>query len=140
MAGKRGLSTVVTTVLLVLIGVIAVVTVWAVIKPMIDKNINNIGDDADSISINLDIERIQHVGNNYNVTIKNLGSQAITQMKLAVYSEATSNVIETGGLEPLQKKTFNFSALNPTKIEIYPVLIVNGVEKIGNLAASKDIL
>ena len=42
MAGKRGLSTVVTTVLLVLIGVIAVVTVWAVIKPMIDKNINRV--------------------------------------------------------------------------------------------------
>lgn len=138
---KRGISEVVTAILLVLLAIAAVIVVWNVVSSFISKTGEGTG--VESLTANLDIKEARIEGTTAYVKIKRgVGEGNIGKIKLVFSNAQGEQQIETinQSIAELETKTYSASIniSNPTKLEIYPVFIVNGQEKIGLVKADSE--
>ena len=126
---KRGLSQVVTSVLIILVVLAAVMLIWAFIRPLISQVGENIGASDDCIAIDLKATRCIADGVNadsYNVTVtRNAADGDLVGVRLLFFSETDDSVSRDGDvLEPLETKTIgNIDVgFNPVEVSVAAVV------------------
>lgn len=113
---KRGLSEVVTAVLLVLLAIAAVVIVWAVVKGFLNKATGTGQENCLTVDLAVTSTNItkSFAGTGITVT-RNPGAGIVTGVSLKVIDsggEGKSCVISNSALNELDTKTFDISALS----------------------------
>jgi len=86
---KRGLSSIVTTLILILLALVAVGIVWVVVKGLIDKESEAI--DLDSFTINMKIKNVSHLDSGIDVELeRKVGRGDFTGLSFAVSDGKTT--------------------------------------------------
>ncbi len=133
---KRGLSTIVTTLILILLVLVAIGIVWVVIRNVLSGGIDEIS--LGKIMIDLDIKSVQIDENNIIIKVKrNPGQGEIAGLKFVFSDGLESQVFEEKTtINELEEKTFIFNYDNLIEdISVAPILKTSsGKEKTGNIA------
>ena len=131
---KRGLSTVVTTLIIITLVLLAVVIVWSTIKGMIQGSVDQMS--LGKITIDLKIKEVSVSGNNVNVTVKrNPGAGDMKSLRFIFSNDTDSETIEVdANTEELEQKKFNLtltsmSGADVKKVSIAPVLLIGDSQK-----------
>jgi hypothetical protein len=128
---KKGLSTIVVTLIIILISLVAVGIVWVVVRNVISKGTGTIEVSAECIHVNIDAAAAPNcssVGSSRFCTVamqrSGTGSSAIGGIKL-VFKNTTagtsSSLIDVqGNIEPLLMKTYtaNTTLVSVNKVEM----------------------
>jgi hypothetical protein len=130
---KRGLSDVVSTLLIVLLVLISVGIVWVVINNFV-KPESQIG--LEQFTLNLAIENVLIEGENVVVTVKNSGGGDFVGMNFVFSDNQNSEIIrEDSTIDALNTKTFTFTlseidANNLKNIAVFPIFRLNSGDEI----------
>lgn len=117
----KGISAVVATILIVLLAVVAVVIIWAVLRPAITKSAGQVS--ASCVDIDLSIDNADCLTGVVTVTL-NAGS---TQNLVFVMSNATASE-STNSTAPatLGTKTYTINKLDsPTVLRVAPTIVLS---------------
>jgi hypothetical protein len=132
---KRGLSTVITTLIIVLLVLIAVGIVWVVIRNIIEQGTEDI--DLGKFTINLQVKQVSVNPANIGVTVKrNPGKGELTGIKFLVSDGVqTQEFEETTTMGELVEQTFTLNYAGLVKeVSIAPILETDsGNEILGNV-------
>lgn len=121
---KKGISTVVATILIVLVAVIAVVMVWAILKPTLEGLTKKIS--ANCLDIDLEVVSASCDANNATVTVK-LNTGKISGLKLILSNGTDSESInETNIPDELEMKTYTVTDISVSSINSANVAAVIG--------------
>ncbi len=109
---KRGLSDVVTTVLIILLVLVAIGIIWAAVRPTIENSGSRIS--GDCLTIQLESVSCTAVAQGYDVVVKrNVGTGNLQGVKLVFSDGTNTQVVENmTSLDELQSATFNSGALS----------------------------
>ena len=126
MSNKRGLSTIVITLILILLALVAVGIVWVVVNNIIKGGTEGIDINAKCLNVNVEATAVKCAGSNCNVTLMRTGTgnEAIGGVKLIFKNSTAGNssavIDEAGNIEVLAGKSINDIAagLVPDKIEV----------------------
>jgi len=136
----RGLSTIVVTLIIILVSLVAVGIIWIVVRNVIQRGSEGIQMGQFTLDAKIKNVNLENISNNVNLTVKrNPGEGAFTGLKFIFYDGRNSEVItQTVSLNELEERGFNFhlNILNVSQlvsISIVPILNVNGKETIGNV-------
>lgn len=121
---KKGLSTVITTLIIILLVFVAIGIIWVVVRGVIEEGAGEI--EISSKCLNLDIRAIAVAStgaNNYDVTLKrSAGGDEIAGIRIVVFNDTQSSGVITseGNIEPLDTVTRNINAgtSNANKVEV----------------------
>ncbi len=106
---KRGLSTIVTSLILILLVLVAIAIVWVVIKNILSKGAEevNIG----QFTVDLNIKDVNISPMNIDVTVKrNPGAGEISGLKFAISDGFNTSVYEeTTNIKELEEQKFRFN-------------------------------
>jgi hypothetical protein len=136
---SRGLSTIVATLIIILLVLVAVGILWVVVRNVIQTNSEQVS--LGKLTLDLSIERIQISGNNLSITVKrNAGKGEFVGLSFVVEDGENSEVFtEYVSMNELDVKTFTFT-LNQTnpdnikKIKIVPIFrLKSGKEFVGEV-------
>jgi len=121
---KKGISAVVATILIVLLTVVAVVIIWAVLKPAIQRSAGSVS--TNCLEVDMNIDKVDCTVGSESVTVT-LNTGKISKLKIAFYDAQGSNIttIDTGILEELETKTYtatNLPAGTLTGANVAPVI------------------
>ena len=135
---RRGVSGVITTLLLITVAIVAVGIVTVVILNVVANSSDDIP--TDSFTTVLKVTKAEVISDSMVLTIeRKAGSEQIDKFRI-VLSDGTSSqeVITSEGLEGVPRRTFNIDLeLQPTKIDIYPIRTNDkGEDVVGKLSAS----
>lgn len=91
--GKRGLSDVVTTGLIILLAIAAVVIVWSFVRPAI----TDVGEKISGECLTVDVEPVSCTSGGRAVSVRNgPGETTVSSVRLVFYNSAeTSSTVET---------------------------------------------
>jgi hypothetical protein len=136
---KRGLSTIVATLLIILLTLVAVGIVWVVVRNVIIANSEQIS--LGKLTLDLKMEGIQISGNDVGITVKrNAGKGEFVGLNFIVEDGVNSEIFtENVSMNELEVRTFNFTLtkINPkdiTKIELVPIFrLKSGKEIAGDV-------
>jgi parallel beta-helix repeat protein len=138
---KRGLSTVIVTLIIILISLVAIGIFWVVINNLIKGSSENIGLGKITLSAEIKGVNVDNSSNNVTLSVKrNVGEGELTGIKFVFYNNSNTEVItENVELEQLAERRFvlhlsmNVSTL--ITISIVPVFKTsNGQENLGSVA------
>ena len=140
---KRGISEVVTVILIILLSIAAIIIVWQVVRIMIERQEIN----AASITTDLEIKKAEISENVVYVKVKrNPGEGDIIGVKF-VFENGTSSYTETvyQEIKELEERSFSFNLTgklsNVNKISVYPIIKTEkGNEIIGPVKDSKEVV
>ena len=136
MKNIRGLSGVITTLIIILLVIVAVGIVWAVVGNMLSEGAEQIS--LGKFTINLEIEKVTVNEGTVNVKVKrNPGKGEISGMNFVISDGVNSEVIEKPTtIQELGKKTFTLDYSGLVKeISIVPIFKTeSGKEQTGNEA------
>jgi len=145
--GKKGLSTIVITLIIILISLVAVGIIWVVVRNVIQSGTEGIALGqftlgADIINVNVD-----NSSNNVGLSVKrSAGEGEITGIKFIFSDEADSEIItEKIALGKLEEKRFTFHLTKLTvskliSISIVPVLSSSsGKETLGSVLSKYNV-
>jgi hypothetical protein len=106
---KKGLSTIVTTLILILLAFVAIGIVWVVIQNVLIDGTEDI--DLNSITLDLEIEKVVYSPGQVSVTIKrNSGEGEFDGLNVILFDGSESQIVNINeSLIPLQTKTFDIS-------------------------------
>jgi len=112
MENKRGMSTVVTTLIIILLAIVAIGVVWVVIKNIISQGQEEIS--LAGITINLKILKASISGDTLYVTVhRNAGEGTLTGINFVISDGNNSQVVKRStNLPALGTQTFTFSISN----------------------------
>lgn len=129
---KRGISTIVVTLILVLLSIVAVGIVWVVINNILESSSGQINTGSACLEISVKATKVANTtaaGDIYDVTLKRTASGGnIGGVKLVLFNSTdNSGVVEFGDtLAVLESKTAEVNFLGPItdadKIEVTPYL------------------
>jgi hypothetical protein len=148
MKDKKGLSTIVTTLIIILLTLVAIGIIWAVVSNLLSKSSGTV--EATTKCLDVDIRATKVVENeadlgNYSVTLKRSASGDNNEMfaKVVLFSATTnSEVLDFNqGLTPLETQTmiFDTTTENATKIEVTPYYIdANNKEKLCTITTTLE--
>lgn len=136
---KRGISGVVTTVLIILISIIAVIIFWQIISAAIKQGAEKI---KEPVITDLTIDKAEVVdGINARVQVS-LGSmvEQVDGIKIMLSNDKESQVYSYNQtIKSMETRTFliplNISSL--TRVSLYPVFIRNNEENLGGISDTK---
>ncbi len=94
---RRGMSAIVTTVILVALALIAVGIVWAVIQNLIEDKAGDIGLQGKCLKTPLTITAVDCSEDDCEVSVKNTGTESTTDVK-AIIGGATGEISTEGEL------------------------------------------
>ncbi len=124
---KRGLSTIVTTLILILLVLVAVGVVWIVIRNVLKSGVEDI--DIEKFTIRLSIENVKMNNEIIDITVKrNPGAGELTGIKFVLKNETDSVVVVRNvSLSELELNTFSinttFEGISSVKeFSIYPII------------------
>ena len=143
---KKGLSNVITTLILIVVALVAVGIVWVVVNNIISEGSEQISLGAFTISLEIKNAQI-NADNSVSLNVeRNAGRGDIAKIKFIFENETDSNIVEKEiALQELEKRNFVFtsseiSVINPTKVSIAPVFkSESGKESVGNIADSFEL-
>lgn len=136
---KRGLSEVVTTIITILLSLVAIGAIWVVVQNVILDSSDSIG--IEQFSLDVDFQKASLDGNDVILTVKrNKGVGNLTGLKFIVSDGLNSEEFtEMTSLNELDIKTFTVTlvSLVPTNIELVSVAPIynkdNGEETLGDV-------
>ncbi|MCL5018360.1 MAG: hypothetical protein M1416_01175 [Candidatus Pacearchaeota archaeon] len=142
---KRALSTIVITLIIIFLSIVAVGIVWIVVRNLISENSSGIGIGA--FTSNLDISRAYIENETIVVDVKrNSGEGELVKIKFVFSDGKNSEVIEKEtNLKELETKRFffNLTKLIPTEIKTLSISPIfqnsEGDEVAGNIADSYNL-
>jgi hypothetical protein len=137
---SKGLSSIVVTLLLIVLSLIAIGAVWVVISSIISNASGNVN--ISGFTINLKITRVAVQGENLSVTVqRNPGKGDLSKIKFVVSDGQNSEVIvRNATIEELASQTFNFpltlmNVANVKSVSIAPVFpATDGTSTTGQIA------
>ena len=137
---KRGLSEVVTSLIMILLVLVAVAIVWIVIKNMLTESADEIS--ITGFMVDMDIRDVKDNGNNIDVKIKReVGEGNLKGVRFIVDDGSTPEIIDNNNsLNELEEKSYNlnYSGLLK-KVSIAPIFETEaGEEKIGGILDEKE--
>jgi hypothetical protein len=150
MKSKKGLSQVVTTIILILLIIIAIAGIWVVVDRVIIQGSNKINLEQYTINLKIVSAKINISSGIAEIRVKrNQGEGNLTGIKFIIEDPKTSEVVEEKftRFEELAEKTFNINLIIPgsdliiseiDKISIAPIF-VSGVgvsESLGSISDS----
>ncbi|MBU4308591.1 MAG: LamG domain-containing protein [Nanoarchaeota archaeon] len=137
---KKALSGVITTLIIIVLVIVAIAIIWAVVKPYIQESTSGIATGKFTIDLELENVALESSENTALIGVKrNKGEASFSGIKF-IFSDGTSSEIfdEETNLSEFQKKSFNFT-LNEldvesiTEVSIAPIFISNlGKKEVGN--------
>ncbi len=138
---KRGLSTIITTLIMILLVLVATGVVWVVISNVLKSSVEDI--DIGKFTISLSIEDVKINDNSIDVKIKrNPGAGEISGLKFAVSNGINTSIFEeTTTINELEEKTYvlNYDGGLVKSVSIAPILKTSsGKEKTGNIVVEKE--
>jgi flagellin-like protein len=140
--GKKGLSSIVTTLILIVLALVAVGAVWLIFQGVFKSNSNQIG--TSGLTLSLDIEHVYQQNNSLNVGVKrNAGEGTITKLNF-IFSdgEKSTVIVRSVNLSELDSRDFifQFSDINLSNVKTISIVPIfksnNGNEMAGSV---KDI-
>lgn len=142
---KKGLSGVVTAVLIILLAIVAIGIIWFYIQNLI----TGAGDDliVTDLTISLDVERAEILENgNLKLRVKSISGSA-DKLRVVAYNfegEAIS-FLDENGLAELQQRTLEIDFVSEglegkvERVEVYPIITDDGRDKIGRIGFEKKV-
>jgi len=142
---KRGISTVVASILLILLAVVAVVIIWFLLKGFITKSAGGI--ETSCITLDLEIEKaeINADSNILYVQVKRgSGEGNLSGIRFKITNSSESMIRDRNtSMNELETKSFSFNDTGNvsviSKVEIAGVISFNNQEKICRIISSKNI-
>ena len=138
---KRGLSTVITTVIMVLLVLVAVGVVWAVVQNIISDADDNASGSIDKIKTELEIREVTNTTDTLSVKVyRKVGAGNVVGLRFAVSnSTGTESKDVMGAFDELAMQTFDFAQVADLggmpyveSVIVAPILQdENGKEEIG---------
>ena len=143
---KRGMSAVVTTLIIILLAIVALGIIWVVVKNIIQGGADEV--DLGRITLDLQIESVEIQDDGVTVIVlrRNPGQGEFIGMKFVFSNGTDSEIIrEDTSLEELEHRAFifiltklNISTL--TEISVSPIYKTNsGEESFGDIADSIEV-
>lgn len=137
MLNKRGLSAIVTTLIILVLVLVSIGIVWVVIRNIIDSGVEQIDYNTKCLEVNIKVTAMENTDDtDYDVTItRTAGGDEIAGVKLVFFNKdnENSNVIDSdGNIAPLATVTRDIDGEieNANKIEITPYFEdASGTEK-----------
>ncbi|MCX6748599.1 MAG: LamG domain-containing protein [Candidatus Pacearchaeota archaeon] len=132
---KRGLSTIVASVLIILLVIIAIGIIWAILKPKLFQSAEEI--DSSLLTVSMKIEKASVLDNLATVKIsRQPGSGQVDKIRIVLYNETDSQVESVSGLNEFESRTYTITTKisNISKISIAPVSVREDQEKVGTKA------
>jgi hypothetical protein len=143
---KRGLSTIVVTLILIVLSLVAVGAVWLVVSNLLKNQSEQTGTDKLTFNANIEQVTLNESANNASITVeRKVGAGNMKGMKFYFYNETNTEVkTEYFTLSELAAKQFSFNLNMPinnvTKISIVPIFnSKDGKDNIGNVADTYDV-
>lgn len=143
---RRGMSSVVTTLLIILLSIVALGIVWVVVKNIISKGEEDIS--FTGITLNLEIQKASISGNSlYVIVHRNAGEGTLVGINFVIGDGDNSVIIRRNtNLPQLGTQTFIFSIKNELStlteiktISIAPIYETSaGKEKVGEITDTLD--
>ncbi len=123
--GKRGLSAVITTLIIILLVLVAVGIIWVVIRNLLQEGAEQIDISSKCLAVDMSAVSVTAVTNesgNYSVALRRgAGGEAIGGVKLTLFNSTdNSGVIDLGtALDELETKTQKVAAVvtNANRLE-----------------------
>jgi len=139
---KKGISGIVTTMLIVLISVAAVLVIWGVVKLIITETTDELT--ANFIGLNVKIDQATQLGSNLFVRLSRNAGGGLAKLHFVIKnSEDSQTFTSDRPMAELSTKTFPIplEISDPNYLEIYPVVLTeSGKEKVGPRLDAKSIL
>jgi len=138
---KKGLSTIVTTLIIIVLVLVAIGIVWIVVRNVIQTGTEGVS--LNQFTLNAEIMNVDadNVSDNINLTVKrNPGEGEITKIKFIFSTETDSEIVtEEVSLKELEERRFNFHLTKVhvsdlVSISIVPIMKQNEKEILGNVA------
>ena len=137
---KRGLSLIITTLILIVLVLVAVGIIWFVVKNVISGGAEGIAIGKFIVDAEIQNVNIDNSTNNVSLTVKRKpGKGDITGIKFIFYDGANSEIITREiTLTELESRRFNFHLINLDvdnliRISIVPIFKTGDKETIGNI-------
>ncbi len=139
---KKGLSTVIITLIIILVSLVAVGIIWIVVRNVIQSGSEGISMGQFTLSAKIMDVNLENASsaNNVNLTVKrNPGEGEFTSLKFVFYDGKDSEVVtQTVSLDELEERRFNFHLIivnvsRLVSISVVPILSKNGKETIGDV-------
>ena len=146
MNSKKGLSTIVVTLILIVLSLVAVGVVWVVVSNLLNTGTQQASFQFGTLFLNLKIEKVLvDSSGNYQITVsRGTGQGDLTGVDFVFSDGKDSQVIkESTSLQELGSQTFTFSPSDlgsitfVKQIDLAPVLSSGGNEQIGSKVDSK---
>ena len=143
---KRGLSGVVTTLIIVLLVLVAVGIIWAVVKNVVQRGAEQV--DLGQFTLDLQIKKAQVQNGNVTVVVvkRNAGNGNFVGMNFIFSDGQNSEIIrQNASLQELEEKSFTFtltkiSTNNLKTVSVAPIYqLDSGKETVGNTVATFDV-
>lgn len=107
---KKGISAVVTTVLIILLSIIAVIILWAALRPTVSDAADRAGTAISCTEISLEVKSCTIYADSINVSVARSGDSAGQINITAVVSDAdSSQTKEISGVDPLATRVLDVS-------------------------------
>jgi len=152
MNNKQGLSTVVTTLIIILLVLVAVGIIWGVVNNLLTKSSETIGSSTKCLDLDIRATKIANnsadgTDDDYKVTLKrsSAGDNEEIYAKVFFTNSAGDSYIGdfTNGLLPLASDTMNFdqtTVANATKVEVTAYYLdKSGAEKLCPITTEFEI-
>lgn len=139
---KRGLSTIVATLLIILLTLVAVGIIWVVVRNVISSGAEQVS--LGKFTLNLEIRDVVVNVSNHSINVKikrNPGEGEISGLDFIVEDGKTTEVVESNlSLQELEERTMRLDLTNAIninsiqKVSVAPIFILeSGKEVIGDV-------
>tara|TARA_Y100000034_G_scaffold45400_1_gene55820 strand:- start:2798 stop:3226 length:429 start_codon:yes stop_codon:yes gene_type:complete len=137
MNNKRGISGLVTTLIMVLLVLVSIGIVWTVIKNIISGGVEQIS--LGQLTIDLKIKEAKIEGSDLIIRVsRSIGEGSLVGVKFAISNESLTKVIEKNtSIVELEEQTFNLGSdvSSIKEVSIAPIIkSETGKEVTGNIA------
>jgi hypothetical protein len=142
MQNKKGLSDVVTTVMIIALSLVAITVVWVVVSSLINENTDTISSQGDCLQTNLEIVSVSSTGSAVTVVVKRTsGDSAIAGVKINAYNAAGLSVSAnaTGAMSVGDQKSTTLTIASATKVAATPYFIIDNKQVVCSNVVEKDI-
>ena len=130
MNSKRGLSDVVTTVIIIALALVAIAVVWVVVQNLISSNSSQIQSSENFLKLKMNIESVQNNSGKLFVLVKrDVGDGNFNAMKFVVIyqNQSSESFVQSASIDQLGLKGFLLNTSGSieavSKVEAYPTLI-----------------
>ena len=134
---KRGVSAIITMVLIIMIVVVSIVIIWAVIGPIVEKTGEGAEDGQFSVVLQIEDFEVKPNGDISLIVSRGASGPDLPSLKVFVFDGTDTTTFTTEGLDKMQTKKLTLPSGGLVKeISVAPVFESSGDEKIGNVGAN----